>query len=239
MAKSTTTKKQSTEPSVSTPVPVSEPTSIQKETTPVVKKEKKASAPKKTKSVEASPPVEDATQPVVESSLEPKGQPEVSDSENVVSEYSVDFVSKMQQLVSLVSTLKADFKQLEKKYLKDLKVAQKQSVKKKRKSGNRAPSGFVKPTEISPELADFLSKPHGTEMARTTVTREINEYIRTHSLQDKTNGRKILPDKKLATLLKLTKDDELTYFNLQKYMSRHFSKNGKTFETTPATAVVA
>ena len=36
------------------------------------------------------------------------------------------------------------------------------------------------------------------------------------------NGRKINPDSKLAALLKLKKTDELTYFNLQRYMKPHF-----------------
>jgi len=61
-------------------------------------------------------------------------------------------------------------------------------------------------------------------MARTEVTREINSYIREHKLQDKDNGRKIIADKKLTGLLKLKKGDELTYFNLQRYMSPHFAK---------------
>jgi hypothetical protein len=61
-------------------------------------------------------------------------------------------------------------------------------------------------------------------MARTEVTRDINKYIRTNNLQDKKNGRKINPDNKLAALLKLEKNDELTYFNLQRYMSPHFAK---------------
>ena len=61
-------------------------------------------------------------------------------------------------------------------------------------------------------------------MARTEVTREINAYIRQHSLQDKENGRKIVPDLPLSKLLKLKKNDELTYFNLQRYMSPHFQK---------------
>jgi upstream activation factor subunit UAF30 len=113
-----------------------------------------------------------------------------------------------------------------------MRAAQKAS-KRKRKSGNRAPSGFVKPTLISKELADFLGKPVGTEWARTEVTREINAYIRTHSLQDKENGRKINPDTKLRSLLQLKKGEELTYFNLQKYMSPHFAK------ATPAVAVAS
>ena len=69
-----------------------------------------------------------------------------------------------------------------------------------------------------------MGKDKGSEMARTDVTREINKYIRSHNLQDKDNGRKINPDDKLQTLLKLKNTDELTYFNLQRYMPPHFSK---------------
>lgn len=64
-------------------------------------------------------------------------------------------------------------------------------------------------------------------MARTSVTREINTYIRANNLQDPANGRKINPDAKLTILLKLKKSDELTYFNLQRYMSPHFAKSVK------------
>jgi upstream activation factor subunit UAF30 len=70
-------------------------------------------------------------------------------------------------------------------------------------------------------------------MARTAVTRDINAYIRTNKLQDDKNGRKINPDTKLAALLKLLKDDTLTYFNLQRFMSPHFAKSVKA-ETVSA-----
>ena len=101
------------------------------------------------------------------------------------------------------------------------------SAPQKKKSGNRQPSGFVKPTKISDELASFLGKEKGSEMARTDVTREINKYIVSQQLQDKENGRKINPDAKLQKLLKLKQGEELTYFNLQKYMSQHFAKAEK------------
>ena len=150
----------------------------------------------------------------------------------VAVDQSVEFISKLKQLGSMISALTTEYRALEKKWSRDLKTANKQSSKRKRKAGNRAPSGFVKPTKISDELAKFLEKPTGSEMARTDVTREINTYIRAHKLQDKDNGRKINPDTKLAALLKLKKTDELTYFNLQKYMSPHFAKAIKVETST-------
>lgn len=137
-----------------------------------------------------------------------------------------EFMTKLQQVSSLLSSLKSEFRLLEKKAARELRTANKANAKRKRKTGNRSPSGFVKPTLISVELATFLGKAAGSEMARTEVTREINEYIRAHSLQDKTNGRKINADASLMSLLKLKEDDELTYFNLQRYMSPHFAKAG-------------
>ena len=143
---------------------------------------------------------------------------------SVLSLKLTEFAAKLQQLVGLFSTVKNDFKTLEKTVTREMKAAQKASSKKRRNNGNRKPSGFVKPTPISEELATFLSKPVGTEMARTDVSKEINAYITANGLQDKANGRKINPDEKLTKLLKLNKEDELTYFNLQRYMKHHFIK---------------
>ena len=139
---------------------------------------------------------------------------------------SEQFAALLAQLTALRSQLTSVTTQvrvLSKRTDRELKAAKKVGRKKKR-TGNRQPSGFVKPTKISNELASFLGKEKGTEMARTDVTREINKYIRAHKLQDPKNGRHILADAKLKKLLKLKKDDNLTYFNLQKYMSPHFAK---------------
>ena len=89
-------------------------------------------------------------------------------------------------------------------------------------SSSRMPVGFITPTLISEELARFLGKPPGTRMARTEVSKEINKYIRDKGLVDRENGRKINPDENLRNLLRITSRDELTYFNLQKYMKPHF-----------------
>ena len=174
-------------------------------TTPVVKAKK----PKVEKPVENVVVPETPVEPVVEGSLQAK-----------LAEYG----AKIQALVALVNVAKNDFKTLEKVINKEMKTAQKASSKRKKSSGNRAPSGFIKPTLITDELALFLGKDKGSLLARTAVSKEINAYIRANNLQDPANGRKINADAKLAKLLKLAKTDELTYFNLQKFMKHHFIK---------------
>jgi len=206
MPKKTTSTKTETEQVAAAPVVAAAPAAE--------KKAKKAKAAEPVV-VAAPAPAADAA-PAVEVA---------ADAETPLADQSVEFLAKLQQLGALISSLKTEYRTLEKKWTREVKTAQKQSSKRKRKAGNRAPSGFVKPTKISDELASFLGKDKGSEMARTDVTREINTYIRAHKLQDKENGRKINPDAKLQSLLKLKKTDELTYFNLQRYMSPHFAKS--------------
>jgi chromatin remodeling complex protein RSC6 len=217
--------KSKTEVSETTPVvntPVIEQVAAPVDKAPKAKKESKPKAPK----TEAAP----ATPVVAGPAETPAVETAEVDAADLAAQ-STEFLAKLNQLGALFASLKTEFRSLEKKWSREIKTAQKSQAKRKRKSGNRQPSGFVKPTKISDELAKFLEKPVGTEMARTDVTREINTYIRAHKLQDKDNGRKINPDAKLAALLKLKKTDELTYFNLQRYMSPHFSKAEKAATT--------
>ena len=219
-----TTKTSTASSKTESSVPVSAPVVAQVAASAPVASEEKVAKVKKAKAVKtesvAAPVV---AAPVVAAAPESSTEDAV---ETPLAEKSLEFIAKLQQIGGLIASLKTEYRTLEKAWSKELRTSQKTNKKKKR-SGNRAPSGFVKPTKISSELASFLEKPEGTEMARTTVTREINAYIRTNLLQDKSNGRKINPDAKLAALLKLGKTDELTYFNLQKFMSPHFAKNVK------------
>jgi chromatin remodeling complex protein RSC6 len=191
-----------------------------KTTTPAQAPATKAKKTKATKAETAAPVNEIAPAPVEVAATE------VVVETPVVLTKMAEFSAKLQQLGTLFSTLKADYKTVEKAMTKEMKIAAKAASKKRKNSGNRKPSGFVKPTRISDELAAFLGKEIGTEMARTDVSKEINSYIQTHKLQDKNNGRIIHPDGKLTKLLKVAKDDELTYFNLQRYMKHHFQKAG-------------
>jgi len=182
------------------------------EPTPVVSSEAASS--------EAAPVAEIPANEVVEDAV-------VADIPTLLSRV-MEYATKLQQYSAMTSSLKSDFKALEKLIAKSEKLALKNSHKKRKASGNKAPAGFVKPTLITDELASFLGKELGTKMARTEVSKEINLYIRQHKLQDADNGRKIIPDDRLTVLLKLNQGEELTYFNLQKYMKHHFIKEEKT-----------
>ena len=167
--------------------------------------------------VVSAPVVDAAAAPVAEVAL---------DTTTSVSKLS-EIEAKIQQVTGIIASLKGDVKVLSKSIAREQKLASKSSkVKGQRKvSATRKPSGFVKPTLISDELAKFLGKNVGTEMARTDVSKEINQYIRSNNLQDTQNGRKIHPDAKLSTLLNIQPSDEpLTYFNLQRFMKHHFVK---------------
>lgn len=205
------------------------------ETAPVVVETEVAAAPapkvskKKSKAVASDVPSEEVS-PVVENVVVVPSEdvvvPEVADEtgEAGIIDLFSQFSLKLTTIHSSFTALKNDLRVLEKRCNKDMKSMMKKSSKKKR-NPNRAPSGFVKPALISEELATFLGKPIGTEMARTSVTKEINQYIKEKSLGDKSNGRHIIPDEALSTLLKLKPEDELTYFNLQRFMSHHFTKS--------------
>ncbi len=135
-----------------------------------------------------------------------------------------DFGSKIQQIGALHSALKTEYKVLEKTIAREMKQAAKASGARKRASGNKQPSGFVKPSQISDELIKFLGKEAGTMMSRVEVSKEISAYITANGLKDKANGRLIHADAKLSKLLKLSAADSLNFFNLQKYLKPHFIK---------------
>jgi chromatin remodeling complex protein RSC6 len=94
---------------------------------------------------------------------------------------------------------------------------------KKRKYKKRDIGGICKPVVISDELCSFIGKENGTEMARTEVTKYLIQYIKDNNLQEEENKKNILPDEKLKNLLKVNENEEVNFFNLQKYMNPHFT----------------
>ena len=121
---------------------------------------------------------------------------------------------------------------LEKRVAKDQRAVQKRvNGKRRRTNPNASPSGFSKPGPVSDELRTFLKLGKDELIARTEVTKRINAYCKEHGLQGKEDKRVLKPDKTLTKLLRIGKGDELTFFNLQKYMKVHFPNKEGVYPT--------
>jgi len=135
-------------------------------------------------------------------------------------------VTQLNQMKTQITGIQQNIKQLEKSVKKQMKGLKKEVTKTKNK-GNRQPSGFAKPSKVTKELCEFMNKAEGSEIARTEVTRALVAYIKENKLENTSNSKIISPDDKLKVLLGLDDSQELTYFNIQKYMNKHFVKNAE------------
>lgn len=136
-----------------------------------------------------------------------------------------DILERIASFRTLATNLMADVKKLQKNVNKQVRESNKKNRKRRGADPNgpkRPPSGFAKPTQISDALCQFLGLESGTEMARTEVTKHLTKYIKEHQLQDPQNKRIINCDAQLSGLLNVKPSDEVTYFNLQRYMKPHF-----------------
>lgn len=136
--------------------------------------------------------------------------------------------ARLVEFKSMYASINSDLRALQKNIQRYMKDSSRRNRRNKSVDPNRPkrqPSGFAKPALISNALCNFLGKPEGTEMARTEVTKHLTQYIKNNELQDQSNRRKIVPDAALKKLLNVKDSDEVTYFNLQKYMKVHFPKS--------------
>ena len=187
----------------------------------------KSRAKRATKTTAAATPAP-APEPVVVAPPEPAPEP-VSTESTQVEEVTLDqqfrdILTRIQEFRTLAASLTADVRRLQKNVAREVRESNRKNRKRRVQSGDtkRPPSGFAKPALISDSLCQFLGKPSGTEMARTEVTKYLTQYIKQHSLQDSENKRRINCDSALKSLLNVSDGDEVTYFNLQRYMKPHF-----------------
>lgn len=87
-----------------------------------------------------------------------------------------------------------------------------------------ANNGFNRPLEISEKLRTFLALADGETISRSAVTKAMNKYVTENGLKHPDNGRRIVLDDKLTDLLSPPADTEITFLNIQKYLSPHYVK---------------
>lgn len=88
----------------------------------------------------------------------------------------------------------------------------------------RANNAFLKLRPISDELSSFMGLPAKSQRSQTDVTKYISNYVKTHNCFDPNFKRRIIPDAKLAKLLRVKDGQEVTYLNLQSFLKVHFIK---------------
>jgi chromatin remodeling complex protein RSC6 len=88
----------------------------------------------------------------------------------------------------------------------------------------RANNAFLKVRPLTAELCAFMGLPANSKKSQTDVTKFISGYVKAHNCFDPSFKRRILPDAKLAKLLRVTDKDEVSYLNLQTYLKVHFVK---------------
>lgn len=136
-----------------------------------------------------------------------------------------EYDTKVRDLKALSVEVRKTLRSYSKLTKDEVKAVSKGKRVKKARDPNapkRAPSGFAKPTNLSPELCKFLGVPANTQVARTDVTKKVTEYIKTHNLQNPDNKREILLDGPLKALLAPPPDTSVTFFSLQTHMKKHF-----------------
>ena len=199
-----------------TVAPVATPAPVPAAAAPAAKK------PAAKKAETAAAPVVAAPAPtVVAAPVEAAEAPVVSVQDDVKS-----MLTQANTVRETVGALVSELKRLEKRVAKLQKEADKRRRKtKKPVEGEevvpRKPSIFEVPTGLSNELCSFLGLSNGSKESRSNVTKAITTYVKEHNLKNKHN---ITPDAKLKSLLGVKDGEVLTYFNLQRYLNRHYLK---------------
>ena len=156
-------------------------------------------------------------------------QPKVPEEKDLIGQQFDGVLTTLSTFRQSITALQSQIRGLEKAVRKEMKGLRKEASKNSAK-GNRKPSGFAKPSAVTPELCKFMGKEEGTEIARTEVTQHLIQYIKDNELQFAENKKIIVPDATLKSLLGVKDGDEVTYFNLQRLMNKHFVKKSKKAE---------
>jgi len=208
-SKSRVTKKAA---AVATPAPVAAPA---KAATPVA-------APAKAAAPVAEPVVAAPTPVVAAATVVPTG-----DQVNIVSEFTA-LAEQVEQAWTYIGSLRSAVKKFQKQLPREMKKASKGRRGRKAtatteggEAAPKKPSVFTTPTAISDALCTFLGVAKGSQVSRSSVTKQICDYAKSKSLMDK---QLIKADAPLRKLFSLTEKDELKILNLQRYLKPHYIK---------------
>lgn len=133
-------------------------------------------------------------------------------------------IMSLDSITTELAAIRSDLKSLTKLVRK---IKSKQEDPDGEKAKKRAENnGFNRKQKVTDKLRDFLGLGPDDLVSRSEVTKAINRYIIEKGLKHPENGRVLVMDDKLRDLLQ-PGDTQVTYLNLQKFLSPHYVKDNK------------
>lgn len=151
--------------------------------------------------------------------------------------YSIIAMATMDSLMTELTALRAEIKSLT-KIVRKVRSHQEDPTGEKAAARSKS-NGFNRDVEVDADLRAFLGLADEELISRSQVTKRINAYVKDNNLKHPENGRVIIMDDKLRALLNPPEDVQVTFLNLQKYLSPHYVKKTPAPTETPAAAEVS
>ena len=145
---------------------------------------------------------------------------------------TVDLTQVFTELADIKSSIKALAK-----IMRKLRTSQDDPDGEKAKT-RASNNGFNRPLEVSEKLKVFLGLADGEMISRSDVTKRINAYVTVSGLKHPENGRVIILDDKLTDLLEPPAGLQITFLNVQKYLSPHYVKPPKVVKVKEVPAPI-
>lgn len=190
------------------------------------KSRKSAAKTEVTVPVSAPAPAPVAAAPVTESTTVRSADAILTGLQETLRTLSSDVTARIRaavhEAVEATKALKREARDSKKRRRKD--PSEMTAEEKKAWEARRANNAFLKMRPISDELSSFMGLPPKSQRSQTEVTKFISNYVKTHNCFDPNFKRRIIPDAKLAKLLRVKDGQEVTYLNLQSYLKVHFLK---------------
>ena len=131
-------------------------------------------------------------------------------------------MATIESLSADITSLRSEVKNLA-KLVRKVRAHQEDPTGEKTKERTKN-NGFNRKMEVSEKLKAFLALPDGEAISRSDVTRRINKYIKDNELKHPENGRVIVMDDALTGLLSPPEGEQVTFLNIQKFISPHYIK---------------
>jgi len=91
-----------------------------------------------------------------------------------------------------------------------------------RQNKNRAKRPQVK-MNVSNELQTFLKVDNDSKLTKAEVMKQVSTYIKEKDLQLKLDRRRFMPNKELSKIFGIKKAQDMTFVEINKYVSHHLS----------------